>query len=184
MVNCLNCNAPLKEGSKFCTNCGAPLEGQDRRVEVNKTPHQAEVNKTKPWSKLTKIIFGLLAVISLFFIIRSIVTNLDITRNSMSISKELSKIEGEWYDPTGTLLKNENAIISFRKKGGKIVGEDINKTLYIGLLAYRVNEYSGLVAIGDDSENYSVQYDPHKGKLFFVGDRTKKEWYLQKDNNK
>lgn len=184
MLNCKNCKAIIKEGSKFCTNCGTPVEDHNQRAKLNDTSPHLEAKKSKSPSMLTKIIFWILTIVALFFIVKSIVTNLKVSRNSLSVAYELSKIEGEWYDPSGVLLGSEDDIITFTKKGEKIVGEDSNKKLYIGLLVYRTNEYGGLVAVGDDNENYSVKYDHFKSKLFFVGDRSGKQWYLQKVKRK
>jgi len=184
MIHCSNCNTTLKAGAKFCTNCGAPIKILEQTKKVNTGLTEIVADSTKSSSKWTKIFIGLFAVIALFFIAKSLVTNIDITRNSMSISKALSKIEGEWYDPTGALLGNKDAIITFRKKGEEIIGEDANKTLYIALLAYSSNEYGGLVATNDDNENYTVHYDHDEEKLLFVGNLTKRKWYIQRVNTK
>lgn len=184
MKYCSNCNATLKESAKFCTNCGMPNEDKSAASTTNDTFQQLEGDKPTSPSKGTKIIVGLIAVVALFFIVRSLVTNIDISRNSLSVSKALTKIEGDWHDPTGALLGDKDAIITFRKRAEDIIGEDTNKTLYIALLAYSTNTYGGLVAINDDNENYTVQYDQDEEKLLFLGNLTKREWYIQRVNTK
>ncbi len=100
----------------------------------------------------------------------------------MSISKALTKIEGEWYDPTGVLLGDKEAIITFRKRGDVVIGEDMNKALYIQLLATGTDEYGGLVVLNENSENFTVQYHSDEKKLVFLGNLTKKSWYIKKMN--
>ena len=182
MNKCINCSAPLKEGAKFCTNCGAPIEDNNGSIKPNDTFNEVKENKPKTPSKGTKILVGLLAVIALFFIVRSLVTNIDISRNSMSISKALNKIEGEWHDPSGVLLGDADAIITFRKQADVVIGEDKNKTLYIQLLAYGTNEYSGLVVLNGNDDNVIVNYYPDQNQLIFYSKLTEKTWYIKKIN--
>ncbi len=182
MIHCSNCNATLKEGAKFCTHCGSPIKELEQTKKVNTGLNELLENTPKSPSKGTKIIVGLIAVVVLVFIVRSLVTNIDISRNSMSISKALTKIEGEWYDPTGVLLGDKEAIITFRKRGDVVIGEDMNKALYIQLLATGTDEYGGLVVLNENSENFTVQYHSDEKKLVFLGNLTKKSWYIKKMN--
>jgi hypothetical protein len=182
MTQCSNCNATLKAGAKFCTNCGTPIKEKDFPIRANDTFHELNEDKPKRPLKRNGILVGLLAIVALFFIVRALVTNIDISRNSLSVSKALTKIEGEWYDPTGELLGDKDAIITFRKRGDVVIGEDKNKALYIQLLAIGNNEYGGLVVLNDNSENFTVNYHPDENKLVFQGNLNKSNWYIKKIN--
>ena len=182
MNHCSNCNAPLKEGAKFCTHCGSPIKEVEQTKKVNTSLNELVENKPKSSSKGKKIIVGLVVIVALFFIVRSLVLNIDISRNSMSISKELTKIEGDWYDSSGVLLGDKDAIITFRERGDVVVGEDKNKTLYIQLFAYGTNEYSGLVVLNGNDDNVIVNYYPDQNQLIFYSKLTEKTWYIKKMN--
>jgi len=182
MTYCSNCGENLKAHAKFCTNCGAPIKDKDVTIKANDTSYKAKANKPKSTSKGTKLIVGLFAVVALFFMVKSLVTNIDITRNPMSISKALNKIVGEWHDPTGELLGDKEAIITFRKRGDVVIGEDKNKALYIQLLATGSNEYGGLVVLDRNDENFTVNYHSDENKLVFLGNLTKKSFYIIKIN--
>ncbi|WP_296385460.1 zinc ribbon domain-containing protein [Winogradskyella sp.] len=182
MTHCSNCNAILKEGVKFCTNCGAPIKKVEQTKKVNPGLTVLGENTPKSRSKGTKILVGLIAVIALFFIVRALVTNIDISRNSMSISKALNKIEGEWYDPTGELLEDTETVITFRKRGDVVIGEDKNKTLYIQLLAIGTDEYSGLVVLNGNDDNVIVQYYHDDNQLIFLSKISENSWSLKKIN--
>lgn len=36
-MNCPNCNQPIEEGTKFCTNCGTPIKQQTAEVKTEQT---------------------------------------------------------------------------------------------------------------------------------------------------
>ncbi len=182
MTHCSNCNATLKKGTKFCTSCGAPIKHKEASIKKAKKTFNEVKHKPKSVSKGIKIIVGLIAIVALFFMVRSLVTNIDITRNPMSISKALNKIVGEWHDPTGELLGDKEAIITFRKRGDVVIGEDKNKALYIQLLATGFNEYGGLVVLDGDDENFTVNYHSDENKLVFQGNLTNESWYIIKIN--
>lgn len=179
MKHCSNCNATLKEGAKFCTNCGEPIEDKVGSIKPNDTFNEVKEDTPKSPSKRTRIIVGLFAVVALFFIVRSLVTNIDISRNSISISKALNKIEGDWHDPSGELLGDTEAIITFRKRGDVVIGEDKNKTLYIQLLATGNKNFSGLVVLNGIDGDFEVHFFEEEDKLVFFSTLTKTSWHIK-----
>lgn len=180
MTHCSNCNATLKVGAKFCTNCGAPVEDKDRRAKATNTVHTIEVNKPKSSSKLLKIILGILAVVFLGFVVKSYITDLDVSRNSYSISKTLTPLVGEWKAPAGSILKDKEVIIKFRKRGDVLVGEDLEKRVYIQLLPYTSTNFSGLVVVDDIDDDFEVHFFEEEDKLVFFSTLTKTSWHIKK----
>jgi len=49
-MNCPNCNQPIEEGTKFCTNCGTPIKQQTAEVKTEevKTEQTAEAKTENP----------------------------------------------------------------------------------------------------------------------------------------
>ena len=183
MTQCSNCNATLKEGAKFCTNCGTPIKDKSITRTTDDTFQESKKDKPKSPSKGTKIIIGLIAVFALFFIMRSLVNNIDITRNSLSVSKALSKIEGNWHEPTGVLLGDKEAIITFRKRGDVVIGEDKNKTLFIQLYPLGNKNYNALVVLDSIDDDFDVHFYEEEEKLVFFNTLTKTSWNIKKLND-
>ena len=47
-MNCPNCNQPIEEGTKFCTNCGASVAQQTAEVKTEEVkPEQTVEVKTE-----------------------------------------------------------------------------------------------------------------------------------------
>lgn len=180
MTNCSNCNATLKAGAKFCTNCGTPVEDKHRRAKANEPVQKVEVNKPKSSSKTFKIVLGIMAVVVLGFVAKSYITDLDVSRNSYSISKTLNQFVGEWEAPAGSLLKDKEVIIKFRKRGDVLVGEDLEKRVYIQLLPYTSTNFSGLVVVDDIDDDFEVHFFEEEDKLVFFSTLTKTSWHIKK----
>lgn len=180
MKKCPNCKAQLKPNAKFCTNCGTPVKEVKHEKKANDSLSKLKENTQKSSSKLSKTIIGLIAIIAIFFIVKFFITDFDVSKNSLSISKELSKIEGKWYDPTGVLLGDKNAIIVFRKKGDIVVGEDSKQLIYIQLITVSKNRYDGLVVLKGVDGSFDVQYYKEENKLVFINTLTKSSWFIKK----
>jgi len=180
MKKCPNCEAQLKPKAKFCTNCGTPVVEEKHEKKVNDSLSKLKENTQKSSSKLSKTIIGLISIIAIFFIVKFFITDFDVSRNSFSISKELSKTEGKWYDPTGVILGDKNAIIVFRKKGDIVVGEDSKQLIYIQLITISKNRYDGLVVLKGVDGPFDVYFDKKENKLLFINTLTKSSWYIKK----
>lgn len=182
MKYCTNCGQQLKENASFCTNCGMSVKMSDSSVETKEAVQNSKEDRPKTTSKTTKIIVGLIAAVALLFVVKEVVTNIDIYRNPLSISKELTKIVGEWHDPAGLWLNDPEIIITFRERGNVVIGEDKNQTLYIQLHPMGQNEYSGLAVLNGKDDGVNVQYLKGENKLFFRSNLKNSNWYLTKRN--
>ena len=180
MTNCSNCNATLKVGAKFCTNCGAPIEDKDRPAKANDTVHKVEAIKPKSSSKTLKIFLSIIAIVVLGFVVKSYITDLDVSRNPYSISKTLNQLVGEWQAPAGSLFKDNEVIIKFRKRGDVLVGEDSAKRVYIQLLPIGSKNFSGLVVVDDIDDDFEVHFFEEEDKLVFFSTLTKTSWHIKK----
>jgi hypothetical protein len=182
MKYCTNCGHQLEEKASFCTNCGTSVKKSDNAAKTKETVQNSKEDRPNTTSKSTKVVVGLMAVIALFFVVKEVVTNIDLYRNPLSISRELTKIVGEWHDPASSWLNDPETIITFRERGDVVIGEDKNKTLYIQLLATGKNEYSGLAVLNGKDDGVNVQYLKAEDKLIFRSNLKKRTWYLIKRN--
>lgn len=182
MSHCSNCNATLKQGARFCTNCGHPVH----KTNIDKTettrydePISKKANP-KSSSKTLKIVLSIIAIVVLGFVVKSYITDLDVSRNSYSISKALTPLVGEWQAPVGSLLKDNEVMIEFRKRGDVLVGEDSAKRVYIQLFPYSSTDFNGLVVVDDIDGDYEVHFYKEEDKLVFFSTLTKTSWHIKK----
>ena len=119
---CSNCNAQLKEGAKFCTKCGTAIK--IIAAESHTTDLPIEGKKTNNFSKKMIIIGGIIAIVVVFFIGRNFISNTDTSGPLFDIDDEVGKIEGNWHDPSGIILKDKTAIINFKISGAIAEGKD------------------------------------------------------------
>lgn len=172
---CTKCEESLKQDAKFCTNCGQPvhkIEQNNNVFEKDKTINQSSSTKkgVKKSFPFKKVLLAVAILVFLIFMGKSFFSNTD----------QLSELVGEWHEPTGKLLGDKEAIIKFRKKGDIVVGEDLDKTLYIQLLPTRTNNYSGLVVLNGNDSDFLVDYYKEENKLVFFSTLTKTSWYLKR----
>ncbi len=175
MKYCTNCNSTLKEGAKFCTKCGTPIQKMDIQHEI--VEKEEKVNQPEPFHKqqkkvfpLNKILLGIAVIMVLVFVGKSFLPN----------DGQLSDLVGEWHDPSGVLLGDSEAIITIRKKGDIVVGEDRNKTIYIQLIQTGNKNYSGLVVLNGIDGDFEVHYYEEEDKLVFFSTLTKTSWNIKK----
>ncbi len=63
MATCRQCGAPLREGTKFCSECGAPTDSAAARITAPQIEYPAEKPKKKRKSVFRRWWFWVLAVI-------------------------------------------------------------------------------------------------------------------------
>jgi len=180
MKKCTNCNAILKEGVKFCTNCGAPVKVKDKQFKVNAIDSEMANNSSIFSKKTFKIVAGFIGVIALFFILNTLMTNTDVTRKSSSVSEELLKVEGKWYDPTGVLLGDQHAIINIKKSGDRVFGQDDNNIIKFQLSPTGSNKFEGSVIYHGVEGDFVVSYIKDEKELIFTNKITKSSWKIKK----
>ncbi len=180
MKYCTNCGVQIKEDTKFCTNCGTPVTEKDKQSKEKTIDNKMDYNSSISFSRSMKIVVGLIGVIALFFILKTLMTNIDNSKNPVSVSQELSKIEGKWYDPTGVLLGDKHAIIDINKSGDKALGQDGNSVIEFQLYATGSNKYEGNVIFHGVKGNFIVNYIKDKKELIFTNKLTKYNWKIKK----
>ena len=190
MTHCSNCNATLKENTKFCTSCGSPIKEveQIRKVDTGLTELVEDTPKSS--SKEIKIIIGLFAVIALFFIGKNFISSggtsgplsEDTSGPLFDINEEVGKIEGEWYDPSGSILKDKSAIINVRIIGAFAEGKDENNTIEISMIPINKNSYYTITNIDGIEGEFIATYYSEEEKIVFNSQITKTSWYIKKLN--
>lgn len=179
---CSNCKATLKEGAKFCTKCGTPVKEIALEKEWNNTDMAIEEKKINYYSKKIMIIGGLIAIVAIFLIGKSFISNADISEPLFDIDEEVERIEGNWHDPSGVILKDKTAIISFRSVGSIAEGKDDKSIIKISLIPIDKNKYFGVVLLDEIKGEFDVTYYSEEGKLVFFSTLTKTSWNIKKLN--
>ena len=182
MNYCTNCGAKIIETTKYCINCGTPIDIiSSHDIEEKKELSYIET-KAPRTSKLTKTILGIIIGIALLFMAKVILLDTGVIKNTFASDSALNRIVGKWHDPTGVILGDKKAIITFRKKGDVVVGEDKNNKIYIQLLSAGGLNYQGLVVLNGIDGNFEVHYYKDEGKLVFFSTLTKTSWNIRKVN--
>jgi hypothetical protein len=85
----------------------------------------------------------------------------------LTMSQEIEKLVGTWYDPFNIILKKGD-IIRISHEGGNAVGEDTKGEITISIAPVGINQYRGhFIFHGIDSDN-DVRYDIKNRKLIFT----------------
>lgn len=171
---CTNCNAQLDGNTKFCPKCGKPNNSiDDMSTLIDKNP--------KPVSKIIKILLlALIGVIVLFFANKWLMPDFEEEQGIYSITEEISKIEGQWHDPTGVLLGDPNTLIILSKKGDKAIGKDKDEVIKIELTPFGSNNYSGKVFLHGVEGDFEVHFYEEENKLVFFSTLTKTSWNIKR----
>ena len=189
MNYCKECGKPLKPNAKFCTNCGAAVSIEKKiqnRQEHVKTQAQLQVQKPtkkptkKPSSMIRKVLLSVVVIGAVLFLVKTFFPEFNDFINPFNSSKKLTVLVGKWHNPTGELLGNPQAIIRLRKQGDAVIGEDENKEIYIQILHYSDNQYSGFVNLRGKSDSFDVTYYKNEDKLLFFSTLTKTSWNLRR----
>lgn len=175
MKYCQSCELELKNNAKFCTHCGAPITVE----ETNQKVESYEKPKT-PSSIIKKIVISGIVIVISFFLAKTYIPEFEDFVDSFSSQKELTQLVGEWHDPTGQLLGDNQKVIVFRKMGDAIVGEDKNNDIYIKLLHYSSNTFGGFVVLKGIDSSYDVSYYKNEEKLVFFSTLTKTSWTIRR----
>jgi hypothetical protein len=180
MIYCSNCKAPLKEEAKFCTQCGTTTHTKEGSNDSSEEVIDQKEGSDGYSLKLFKLVLGFIAIMALFFIIKSFTTDISPVENSFSTAKEMSKLTGQWHDPTGVLLGDKEATIQMRKSWNSLVGADSKNDIDILLTPMGHNVYNGKVNLRGVDGYFDVSYYEQENKLVFFSTLTKSSWYLKK----
>ncbi|MBI9040600.1 zinc ribbon domain-containing protein [Lutibacter sp.] len=181
MKYCSNCNTELKEETKFCTKCGISLiDNHTNNNDINLVEESLnQPNKGKRFS-IALLVMVVLAI--LFFIGKFFMEDIVPSEQPFSIEEQLSKIEGEWHDPTGVILGNNDAIIEFNKKGDVVIGKDENNLFSAKITPFGANNYQAIVTLRGVEGDFELHFYEEENKLVFFSTLTKSSWYLKKNN--
>ena len=184
---CSNCGNKITEETKFCTNCGAStIVGSNHNInkknnEINLVDESLNQQDKGKRLTITLLIIVVLAII--FFIGKYFVKDVLPVEKPFSIENQLSKIEGKWYDPTGIILSDKNAIIDFTIKGDIITGNDKKDLFEAKITPFGSNNYAAIVNLYGVEGDFSVHFYEEENKLVFFSTLTKSSWYLLKLKN-
>ena len=180
MNSCSNCKAPLKKDAKFCTQCGTYTHAKEGSKASSEELIDQKEGSDGYASKLFKMVLGFIAIMALFFIIKSFTTDISPVENSISTAKEMSKLTGLWHDPTGVLLGDREATIEMRKRENSLVGADSKNDIDIVLTPMSHNVFNGKVNLRGVDGYFDVSYYEQENKLVFFSTLTKSSWYIKK----
>lgn len=181
---CSNCGAKIKEETKFCTNCGASTElntnnniEEDDNVLIEKS-----LNQPNKGFRIFKVLIGIVILTVLFLVGKSFLKDSLPTEKPFSITEQLSKLEGKWYDPSGIVLGNKDALITLKRKGEIVVGKDEKDLFEVEITPFGSNNYQGNVVLRGVAGDFEVHFYEEESKLVFFSTLTKSSWYLKKNN--
>lgn len=176
-IYCSNCNQILKEGEKFCTQCGTALTKKE--VSISE-PQQVDtaVNKKGISTRLTKMVIGVVVLVTLFFLGRILLEPSIPKEGVFSESAAVQEILGQWHDPSGAITGSKDDVIVMRKAGLTVVGRDANDKINITLTPVSLNTYYGEVYLLGKYGDFSVNYYKEENKLVFFSTFTKSSWFI------
>lgn len=184
---CSNCETEINEETKFCTNCGASVNIDNSKNDIEKNDEinlvEESLNQSNKGKRLTIALLIIVVLAIIFFIGKSFMKEVIPTEKPFSIEKQLSKIEGNWYDPTGIILSDKDAIIDFKIKGDIIIGNDKKDLFEAKITPFGSNNYSAIVNLYGVEGDFSVHFYEEENKLVFFSNLTKSSWYLIKLKN-
>ena len=183
---CTNCGAEINEKTKFCTHCGASTTINNNQNDIEKNDDvliEKSLNQPNKGLRISKVLIGIVVLTVLFFIGKSFLKEAVPSNKSFSVEEQLSKIEGKWYDPTGIILGDKDAVIIFRKKGDIIIGNDKKNLFEVKITPFGANNYQGIVNLRGVEGDFSVHFHEEENKLVFFSTFTKSSWYLIKLKN-
>lgn len=185
-IICQNCGVKLPEESKFCTNCGASINDNTPKndIEKNEELNLVEESLNQP-NKGKRLLIGLLGIVVLailFFIGKSFFKDVLSSEKPFSVSEQLLKLEGEWYDPTGVILNDKDAIIVFSKKGELVIGKDKNGLFEAKITPFGANNYQAITNLHGVEGDFELHFYEEENKLVFFSTLTKSSWYLVREN--
>jgi len=186
MKNCQNCGAEISQETKFCTNCGTPVDDfnhSQNDIEKNDAILIEEsLNQPNKGLRIAKVLIGIVMLTILFFIGKSFLFEEETIEKPFSVSEQLNKIEGKWYDPTGVILGDKGAYIVFVKKGDIVIGNDENDLFDAKITPFGANNYQAMVELREVKGDFEVHLYEEETKLVFFSTLTKTSWYLIKNN--
>lgn len=74
IIRCTNCKEPLEEDVDFCTQCGAPVKKiiSQNKTNNNNLSQSENLNLQKIPFPLNKVLWGLVIVVVMFFVGKSL----------------------------------------------------------------------------------------------------------------
>jgi hypothetical protein len=180
MKHCPNCGAKLVDNTKFCTQCGNSLKDNNvNKGQVNLV--EESLNQPNKGKRLFIALLAILVLAIVIFIGKSFLNDMNPIEKPFSIEEQLSKIEGKWYDPTGVILGEKEAIIFFNKKGNIVIGKDEKGLFKANISPFGSNNYQAIVALRGVEGDFELHFYEEENKLVFFSTLTKSSWYLKKD---
>ena len=178
MNYCSNCGTTIKQGVKFCSKCGKPVQEIDQPATTYRT-HTLYPNEKKSFP-LNKVLLGISILVVLLFASIYYFNEKMPDVNAISNSAQLSLLEGKWYDPTGVLLGDKEAVIVLKKKGAFVVGSDSENRIDVKLTPLGSNNYSAIVNLHGVESDFEVHFYEEEDKLVFFSTLTKTSWNIRK----
>lgn len=183
---CSNCGTQFNGQTKFCKKCGASLKLNNNQNEIKKNDevNLVEDSLNQP-NKSKRLFIALLVMVVLaivFFVAKSFFIETKTLEKPFSISKQLSKIEGKWNDPTGIILGDEKTIVILKQKGEIVKGSDKNGFFDVQITPFGSNNYQAIVNLRGIKGDFELHFYEEENKLVFFSTLTKSSWYLVKMN--
>lgn len=89
---------------------------------------------------------------------KSFFNDVNPTEKPFSIEEQLSKIEGQWHDPTGVILGEKEAVIFFNKKGNIVVGKDEKGLFKATISPFGSNNYQAIVTLRGVEGDFELHF--------------------------
>ncbi|MEX1381813.1 zinc-ribbon domain-containing protein [Lutibacter sp.] len=187
MKHCPNCGEQIREETKFCTNCGASISNNSDQ-HINKKTYEVNLveeslNQPNKGKRLFLALLVIGGIAILFFIGKSFLKDVDSIEKPFSPIEQLAKLEGTWYDPTGIILGEKEAVIVLTREDNIVVGKDENGLFETRITPFGSNNYQAMVNLRGVKGDFELHFYEEQNKLVFFSTLTKSSWYLIKLKN-